>query len=172
MGFLKDIQRMAAKAARNLDAQQRQNERARQKAQSIITFAERLIKVANESLQAAADKSKKAPTRIKKLGAAKSQVVRLKQLASQYPFLGLSNLHTFESDIDRIENEIHHDWQLAAEQKKQRSKPTKAQQTKTNKPPKTTAKPPQVKRKNVQPKPVVFKHDNSYECLVLPRSKR
>ena len=178
MRFLKDIQRMAAKAAREAEAQQRkliaqhrkflaQQQREERAYNRIVEYAARMVEMANESLRIAADKTVKVPTRIKRLDKAKNYVGNLKQQLIQYPFLTLPTLHEFEKDIARIEQEIYkkhqdlNDQQFVNVEKKQHVKAAKI--------PKISV---QRKAKDIKPKPVIFKYDSSFESLRLPRTKQ
>jgi hypothetical protein len=126
MGTLNDIVRSGKKAMRAMESERRKLEAKQRKEartiQMIIASAERMIKVANESLRMANDPSKKLSTRIGRLYDARYKLSQLQMLRLENPFWTLDNLKNFENDIAKVENKLRKDPKFEDEHAKYLSK--------------------------------------------------
>lgn len=74
--------------------------------QSVVSYAQRLVDIINESLQIAND-SKVVDTKLSRLDLAKSKLDELKKLSVEKPFIKIPTLLQVEQSISSLEQEFH-----------------------------------------------------------------
>jgi len=136
MKFLNKLAKMANKAVRDMEAQQRKSEALRRKfeaqqrksealarkqaqkdqtlihkqtrkKQAIVASADRLVDAVHSALRNAANSDNRITARVAKIKSAKEKLATLRQLACRYSFLNVSGLDYFEKEVIRIESLIH-----------------------------------------------------------------